>query len=182
MPQHDIHDFVISSQKDIEEEYSRIRKRANEDPGTAGDQGEENWASLLRRWLLSGVFCRVAGNRRTFDRLEAALDSWACLCAMSWAIGNGSVFGTDRLRRVAKGSSVYVGHEHPEIFLLRVAGLLTGRGHQWSGQFQLRGMPKTWRGLSGSCHEPPHEAGANTHSGGAAAVRELVHCRYVEYP
>jgi len=50
---HDIHDFVISSQKGIEEEYARIRKRAQEDPGTAGDQGEENWATLLRGWLPS---------------------------------------------------------------------------------------------------------------------------------
>ena len=53
MPDHDIHDFVISCQKDIEQEYSRIRRRATEDPGTAGDQGEENWASLLRSWLPS---------------------------------------------------------------------------------------------------------------------------------
>lgn len=53
MKPHDIHDFVISSQKDIKDEYERIRKRAVEDPGTAGDQGEENWASLLRNWLPS---------------------------------------------------------------------------------------------------------------------------------
>ena len=32
-------------------EYDRIQKRAQEDPGTAGDQGEENWAALLRDWL-----------------------------------------------------------------------------------------------------------------------------------
>ncbi len=50
---HDIHDFVRSSQRTIEEEYARIQKRAKEDPGTAGDQGEENWASLLRLWLPS---------------------------------------------------------------------------------------------------------------------------------
>ena len=53
MMQHDIHDFVISCQKDIEQEYARIRKRATEDPSTAGDQGEKNWASLLRSWLPS---------------------------------------------------------------------------------------------------------------------------------
>jgi hypothetical protein len=51
--QHDIHEFVVSSQRAIEEEYARIRKRAAEDPGTAGDQGEENWATLLRIWLPS---------------------------------------------------------------------------------------------------------------------------------
>lgn len=51
MEQHDIHDFVISSNDEIAKEYDRIRKRSSEDPGTAGDQGEENWANLLRMWL-----------------------------------------------------------------------------------------------------------------------------------
>jgi hypothetical protein len=50
---HDIHDFLVSAQRDIQEEYERILKRATEDPGTAGDQGEENWATLLRNWLPS---------------------------------------------------------------------------------------------------------------------------------
>ena len=53
MDTHDIHDFIASSQRTIEEEYVRIQKRATEDPGTAGDQGEENWAALLRSWLPS---------------------------------------------------------------------------------------------------------------------------------
>ena len=35
----------------MQEEYLRIRRRAVEDPGTAGDQGEENWAKLLRDCL-----------------------------------------------------------------------------------------------------------------------------------
>jgi hypothetical protein len=48
---HDIHDFVASSERWIQEEYTRIQKRATEDPGTAGDQGEENWAELLKGWL-----------------------------------------------------------------------------------------------------------------------------------
>jgi hypothetical protein len=50
---HDIHDFLVSAQRDIQEEYERILKRATEDPGTAGDQGEESWATLLRNWLPS---------------------------------------------------------------------------------------------------------------------------------
>jgi hypothetical protein len=33
------------------DEYERISARSKEDPGTAGDEGEENWAELLRRWL-----------------------------------------------------------------------------------------------------------------------------------
>jgi len=48
---HDVHDFLLSAQRDIKTEYDRILKRATEDPGTAGDQGEENWATLLRNWL-----------------------------------------------------------------------------------------------------------------------------------
>jgi len=50
---HDIHDFVLDYQRRIEAEYIRIQKRATEDSGTAGDQGEENWATLLRSWLPS---------------------------------------------------------------------------------------------------------------------------------
>jgi hypothetical protein len=53
MSKHDVHDFILSTQKDLENEYKRIRKRAREDPGTAGDQGEENWATLLKDWLPS---------------------------------------------------------------------------------------------------------------------------------
>jgi len=53
METHDIHDFLKSSQRAIQDEYARIQKRAAEDPGTAGDQGEENWATILRQWLPS---------------------------------------------------------------------------------------------------------------------------------
>lgn len=53
MAEHDLHDFIISAQRTIADEYRRIQKRATEDPGTAGDQGEENWATLLRQWLPS---------------------------------------------------------------------------------------------------------------------------------
>ena len=48
---HDIHNFVQRPQRELQDEYLRIQKRAAEDPGTAGDQGEENWATLLRAWL-----------------------------------------------------------------------------------------------------------------------------------
>ena len=48
---HDLHDFLRQTSNDIAEEYDRIQKRTTEDPGTAGDQGEENWAELLRGWL-----------------------------------------------------------------------------------------------------------------------------------
>ncbi len=50
---HDIYDFLTSTQRQLQAEYERIQKRASEDPGTAGDQGEENWATLFRNWLPS---------------------------------------------------------------------------------------------------------------------------------
>ena len=48
---HDLYDFMSQAGEEMSAEYQRVRKRANEDPGTAGDQGEENWAELLRNWL-----------------------------------------------------------------------------------------------------------------------------------
>jgi hypothetical protein len=52
-PSHDLFDFIKSASSEMASEYARISKRATEDPGTAGDQGEENWATLLRDWLPS---------------------------------------------------------------------------------------------------------------------------------
>ena len=51
MEKHELHDYLISAQKRIEEEYSRIREHVKEDPGTAGDQGEEDWRKFLKEWL-----------------------------------------------------------------------------------------------------------------------------------
>ena len=55
----------------MEAEYSRIRKRASADPGTAGDEGEENWAELLRDWLPPSY--RVITKGRLLD--EAGRES-----------------------------------------------------------------------------------------------------------
>jgi hypothetical protein len=51
--QHELHDFLAESEKQIQAAYDRIQKRVTEDPGTAGDQAEENWAELFREWLPS---------------------------------------------------------------------------------------------------------------------------------
>lgn len=51
MATNDLENFMNSATLEIQSEYMRIQKRVLEDPGTAGDQGEENWASLLRNWL-----------------------------------------------------------------------------------------------------------------------------------
>ena len=48
---HDLEHFMRQITSKMDSEYSRIRSRASEDPGTAGDQGEENWADVLREWL-----------------------------------------------------------------------------------------------------------------------------------
>ena len=50
---HDLYDFMQQLSVEMAAEYDRIQRRATEDPGTAGDQGEENWAELLRGWLPS---------------------------------------------------------------------------------------------------------------------------------
>lgn len=48
---HDLYDFMLQISAEMSAEYNRIQMRATEDPGTAGDQGEENWAEVLREWL-----------------------------------------------------------------------------------------------------------------------------------
>jgi len=48
---HGLYDFMRQISDEMSAEYNRIQMRATEDPGTAGDQGEENWAELLRDWL-----------------------------------------------------------------------------------------------------------------------------------
>lgn len=50
---HDLFDFLRQTSNEMAAEYTRIQKRATEDPGTAGDQGEENWAELLEGWIPS---------------------------------------------------------------------------------------------------------------------------------
>jgi hypothetical protein len=47
----DLFDYMRNATHQMQSEYERIRRRATEDPGTAGDNGEENWAALLRKWL-----------------------------------------------------------------------------------------------------------------------------------
>ena len=48
---HELADFMRDATLQMSSDYDRIQKRAVDDPGTAGDQGEENWATLLRCWL-----------------------------------------------------------------------------------------------------------------------------------
>jgi hypothetical protein len=47
----DLFDYMRNATREMQSEYERIQKRVLEDPGTAGDNGEENWADLFRSWL-----------------------------------------------------------------------------------------------------------------------------------
>lgn len=53
MLQNDLYEYIAGASETMSREYQRIQRRASDDPGTAGDQGEENWAALLRDWLPS---------------------------------------------------------------------------------------------------------------------------------
>ncbi len=55
MPKHELELFMESVATDIRTEYERIRQRAREDPGTAGDEGEENWRGVFVDWLPSNL-------------------------------------------------------------------------------------------------------------------------------
>jgi len=53
MAANDLIEFLKRETDDLTREYSRIQSRVTEDPGTAGDQTEENWATIFRLWLPS---------------------------------------------------------------------------------------------------------------------------------
>lgn len=61
-PPHDLAVFMRQDAAEMQSEYDRIRATSREDPGTAGDQGEENWAQLLRKWLPESYAVRVKGR------------------------------------------------------------------------------------------------------------------------
>jgi len=49
--ENDLFHYMLDATQRMQSNYERIQKRSLQDPGTAGDNGEENWASLLRDWL-----------------------------------------------------------------------------------------------------------------------------------
>ena len=59
---HELYDFLRQESESMASEYNRIRSRAPEDPGTAGDEGEGNWAALLRQWLPAHYHVRTKGR------------------------------------------------------------------------------------------------------------------------
>ncbi|MBV9310174.1 MAG: hypothetical protein JOZ73_05050 [Solirubrobacterales bacterium] len=59
---HELQKFVEQAGAEIAAEYERISANAESDPGTAGDEGEENWRALLSGWLPAGYHVRTKGR------------------------------------------------------------------------------------------------------------------------
>ena len=64
---HELALLLQQVQETLASEYKRIVARAQEDPGTAGDQGEENWAGFLRQWLPHGYHVVTKGRILSVD-------------------------------------------------------------------------------------------------------------------
>ena len=71
----DLHDFMVSATHEMQSEYERIQKSSKEDPGTAGDQGEENWAALFRDWLPPNYHIVTKGRMGLVNRTPATSGS-----------------------------------------------------------------------------------------------------------
>ncbi len=75
MPDHDLHAFMEQVTTEMGLEYDRIYARAAEDPGTAGDEGEENWARLFREWLPPNYHVETKGRLIAHDgRMSPQID------------------------------------------------------------------------------------------------------------
>ncbi len=61
-PIHALHDFMAQVTTEMGSEYQRIFARSVEDPATAGDEGEENWATLFKEWLPPGYHVQTKGR------------------------------------------------------------------------------------------------------------------------
>jgi hypothetical protein len=51
MERHDFFGLMAAANESLANDYRRIRRRSLDDPGTAGDQAEEDWAEIFRKWL-----------------------------------------------------------------------------------------------------------------------------------
>src|SRR6266851_5418451 len=59
---HDLHDFMRQASEKMAADYRRIAKRSREDPGTTGDEGEEDWKDLLSHWLPASYHVKTKGR------------------------------------------------------------------------------------------------------------------------
>ena len=63
---HDFFQLMASVRQTIANDYKIVKKRSKEDPGTAGDHVEEQWADLLRNWL-PATFPVITKGRILFE-------------------------------------------------------------------------------------------------------------------
>jgi hypothetical protein len=64
--QHDFFKLMAAVKDSLARDYDRIRERSRDDPGTAGDQAEEDWAAILRNWL-PAVYPVITKGRILFE-------------------------------------------------------------------------------------------------------------------
>jgi hypothetical protein len=64
--QHDFFKLMGAVKESLARDYQRIRTRSHDDPGTAGDQAEEDWAEILRNWL-PAVYPVITKGRILFE-------------------------------------------------------------------------------------------------------------------
>jgi len=62
---HDLTQFLRTAMQEMQNDYNRNYRRARTDPGTAGDEGEEGWANLLRHWLPGAYTVKTKGQIMT---------------------------------------------------------------------------------------------------------------------
>lgn len=65
--EHDLSVFLKQVHTSMGLDYERIQNYTLHDPGTAGDEGEENWANFLRDWLPSHYSVQTKGNLISSD-------------------------------------------------------------------------------------------------------------------
>jgi hypothetical protein len=63
---HDFFKLMAAVRETLSRDYQRIRSRSAEDPGTAGDQAEEDWAEILRKWL-PAIYPVITKGRILFE-------------------------------------------------------------------------------------------------------------------
>jgi hypothetical protein len=66
MRRHDFFKLMAAIKESLARDYQRIRTRSRDDPGTAGDQAEEDWAGILRKWL-PATYPVITKGRILFD-------------------------------------------------------------------------------------------------------------------
>jgi hypothetical protein len=64
---HELHGYFEGVARSLALAYARIRDRVAEDPGTAGDRAEENWAEVLRSWLPQDLRVVTKGRILGYD-------------------------------------------------------------------------------------------------------------------